>query len=508
MTHKDILYISKDIFSVNNLFHCKPENFYKNLLITKQHMRHLFKTVSMALLLLVSFATISVAENTFKNPMGIHSAYIDYSKQAKVTKNVVTDYGMMSDLAKDQSSLLQKAIDDVSAQGGGILRIPKGTYLLAGVFMKSNVHLVIDKGILLKPYWGNRDYIDMLYFFKKDSKDKNYIENCSIRGNGGRYIVDYSTIPKNQKIKVRFILVGNVKNFSIADADIKDNSSVFCAISFAPSDVKGSLDWEINRPTNGEMKNCSIFHANPGYGLCQLHGARNIYFENLYALGGVTLRLETGANTPYIGVYDIYAHDIKNENGRCAVMMGPHIAKNGTVKVDGVWTKSSSYAVKVGDGHTGGKHAAIPNVTKGYFANDSKIINIHAIYGTQAQNSTKALYSFDKSEYKFLRYDDLIPYGKWILAPSYAAVYDGTKKHYKVTFENVTTEGFPIDRKILVEKEDSPDGDETNALSMKIRDEIPHLRTWGGYTGELFTPKVPSKTIIPRSKETISLSNH
>lgn len=70
------------------------------------------------------------------------------------TTNVGTDYGLVDDNAKtNQSDVPQKAIDDVAASGGGRLVIPKGTYRFAKILLKSNVHLLIEKDTVIKPYW-------------------------------------------------------------------------------------------------------------------------------------------------------------------------------------------------------------------------------------------------------------------------------------------------------------------------------------------------------------------
>lgn len=82
------------------------------------------------------------------------------------------------------------------------------------------------------------------------------------------------------------------------------------------------------------------------------------------------------------GVYDITAKDVVSEDGRCAVMLGPHSAVNGVVKVDGVVSNRSTYAVTVGKG--GVKEAQLkldPNATNGSFAKGSYVKGIHAIFG-------------------------------------------------------------------------------------------------------------------------------
>ena len=68
-------------------------------------------------------------------------------------KNLESDYSLVDDGAKtNQSALLQKAINDVAAAGGGRLILPKGTYRFAKVYLKSNVHLLIEKDTVIKPY--------------------------------------------------------------------------------------------------------------------------------------------------------------------------------------------------------------------------------------------------------------------------------------------------------------------------------------------------------------------
>ena len=61
----------------------------------------------------------------------------------------VLDYGAIADGETLCTSALQKAIDDCHAVGGGTILFPEGTYVLATVFMKSNVRIHIAKGALI-----------------------------------------------------------------------------------------------------------------------------------------------------------------------------------------------------------------------------------------------------------------------------------------------------------------------------------------------------------------------
>lgn len=61
----------------------------------------------------------------------------------------VLDYGAIADGETLCTAALQKAIDDCHAVGGGTILFPEGTYVLATVFMKSNVRIHIAKGALI-----------------------------------------------------------------------------------------------------------------------------------------------------------------------------------------------------------------------------------------------------------------------------------------------------------------------------------------------------------------------
>ena len=61
----------------------------------------------------------------------------------------VTEYGAIADGKTLCTAALQRAIDECNAAGGGMVLFPAGTYVLSTVFMKSNVHIHIEKGALI-----------------------------------------------------------------------------------------------------------------------------------------------------------------------------------------------------------------------------------------------------------------------------------------------------------------------------------------------------------------------
>ena len=381
----------------------------------------------------------------------INAQYTEVINSKGLTKNLKKDYGLVDDNAKtNQSEKIQKAIDEVSEAGGGQITLPKGTYKFGGVYFKSNVHLLVEANTVIKPHWpkGEKAVVFIMDVEplkgknKSNANDRDFIENVSIRGIEGSYIIDYSDRIPMKGEGCRGILTKMVKNFLIADLDVKDNFTTYCGITLTPtrSKTKDVSNWEVSRSTNGTIKNCRIFNGSPGYGLVQLHGAQNVYFENLYANGGVTLRLETGAVGEHTGVFNITAKNIVNENGRCAVMLGPHSAQNGVVKIDGVKSIGSTFAVQIGMGGVKKKELQRnPDAKPGSFAEGTSIKNIHAIFGMKAQVKKHALLAVPEAYYSDLKlWND----NKFFDGPSIAPVVNELNGEYSVVLENITSEGF------------------------------------------------------------------
>jgi len=73
----------------------------------------------------------------------------------------VNDYGAASDTVTVNTKQIQKAIDECAAKGGGIVSFKPGTYVSGSIFLKNNVHLKIDKGVLILGSQNFADYPDM-----------------------------------------------------------------------------------------------------------------------------------------------------------------------------------------------------------------------------------------------------------------------------------------------------------------------------------------------------------
>lgn len=79
-----------------------------------------------------------------------------FADTAKVDVNglgrryVVTDYGVSTDSTLLQTQKLQAVIDRCADEGGGVVVLPRGTFLSGALFFKPRTHLHFDDGAKLK----------------------------------------------------------------------------------------------------------------------------------------------------------------------------------------------------------------------------------------------------------------------------------------------------------------------------------------------------------------------
>jgi len=71
---------------------------------------------------------------------------------------LVNKYGAVSDGKTLCTAAIQQAIDDCAKQGGGIVGFMPGQYVTGAIFLKSNVHLQINKGVTLLGSQSFDDY--------------------------------------------------------------------------------------------------------------------------------------------------------------------------------------------------------------------------------------------------------------------------------------------------------------------------------------------------------------
>lgn len=62
----------------------------------------------------------------------------------------ITDFDIVADSTLVQTAKIQAVIDKASKSGGGVLVVPKGTFLSGSLFFKANTHLHLEEGAVLK----------------------------------------------------------------------------------------------------------------------------------------------------------------------------------------------------------------------------------------------------------------------------------------------------------------------------------------------------------------------
>ncbi|RVT71739.1 exopolygalacturonase [Flavobacterium sufflavum] len=73
----------------------------------------------------------------------------------------VTDYGTLNDSTLVQTAAIQKTIDEAYRNGGGVVVIPKGTFMSGALFFRPNTHLHVSEGAILKGSNNIDDYPKM-----------------------------------------------------------------------------------------------------------------------------------------------------------------------------------------------------------------------------------------------------------------------------------------------------------------------------------------------------------
>ncbi len=99
------------------------------------------------------FAISSSAKEYFPDGTPIPDWFRDY-KTVNVDnlgkKYKITNYGVTNDSTILQTEKIQQIIDNASANGGGVIIIPKGTFLSGALFFKPSTHLYLEDGATLK----------------------------------------------------------------------------------------------------------------------------------------------------------------------------------------------------------------------------------------------------------------------------------------------------------------------------------------------------------------------
>ncbi|MCS3531650.1 glycoside hydrolase family 28 protein [Chryseobacterium sp. JUb7] len=188
----------------------------------------------------------------------------DINKLGK--KYILTDNGVKNDSTILQTKQLQAVIDQAAKNGGGVIVVPKGTFLISSVFFKQGTHLYLESGAKLK---GSDDINDfpvvttrmegqtVKYFpalINADGLDGFTISGKgTLDGNGLRFWKSFwkrrEWNPKctnMDEMRPRIIYVSNSKNIQIEGITVKN--SPFWSTHYYKSDFVKLLNLTILAP--------------------------------------------------------------------------------------------------------------------------------------------------------------------------------------------------------------------------------------------------------------------
>src|SRR5690606_17028034 len=155
----------------------------------------------------------------------------------------ITDYNLIQDSTVIQTKLIQDVIDKAHENGGGVVIIPKGTFLSGSLFFKKGTHLHLEEGGVLKgsddisnfPLVMTRMERQSLKYFaalvNADGLDGFTISGeGTIDGNGLRYWKAFwlrrefnPQCTNMDEMRPRLVYISNSKNIRLSGVTLKNS---------------------------------------------------------------------------------------------------------------------------------------------------------------------------------------------------------------------------------------------------------------------------------------------
>lgn len=141
----------------------------------------------------------------------------------------ITDYGAVGDGKTLNTKFIQEAIDEISRKGGGVVLVPRGTYLTGTIVLRSKVTLHLLPGSILlgspniedypEIFVGYRSYTDnysqrSLIFAEKES-DIGLMGAGKIYGNGELFKEDEKKVYKARPYLIRLVECMGIKLYDV-----------------------------------------------------------------------------------------------------------------------------------------------------------------------------------------------------------------------------------------------------------------------------------------------------
>jgi hypothetical protein len=118
------------------------------------------------------------------------------------TDKLITDYGAIADGRSNNAKFIQKAIDEVSAAGGGKVIIPPGNFMTGALLLKSGVNLYVSLGGCLLGSHSTTDYSGSRALISANGQNHVSISGEGIiDGQGQELLVDIFRKLRNGDLK-------------------------------------------------------------------------------------------------------------------------------------------------------------------------------------------------------------------------------------------------------------------------------------------------------------------
>lgn len=182
---------------------------------------------------------------------------------------VITDYGVKNDSNIVQTAAIQGVIDRVASEGGGVVVVPKGTFLSGSIFFKQGVNLLLEEGGKLKGSDRIRNF--KLLKTRMEGQTLDYFAALvnadgvdgftiagkgTIDGNGHNYWEEFWIRRKFNKqctnleaLRPRLVYISNSKNVTVQDVRLVN--SPFWTNHLYKSENVRYLGCYIYAPTKG-----------------------------------------------------------------------------------------------------------------------------------------------------------------------------------------------------------------------------------------------------------------
>lgn len=201
----------------------------------------------------------------------------------------------------DESTAFQAAIDAANTAGGGNVYAPQpkvGTaYMVQNVFITARVHLWTAPGVQFRLPATPANFAQVFTLGSKTQAGGVWSDYCGIHGPA---IFDLTGI--NQGKLARGLNVTNPRHFHIEDLD--------CLGATEGNTVHLHTTSVFTYPIHGTVERISCTSGPAGYGAIQVAGGKQIDFADIYANGGIALRIEVDTQPSGCLVEDITAHNL------------------------------------------------------------------------------------------------------------------------------------------------------------------------------------------------------